>query len=180
MDRAADAPRDTNHGSGSSVFAESASGLTRPRAVAPTPGLFKELLLHLVKRELDSTHRMTILGWAWPLVRQLMQLAVLVFIFGSVLDLNIENFPVFVFSGLVAWTWFSTGVSTATTSVITEKHLLYYPRLPPAVISVVSVFVPLVDVLMALPVLAALVVLESDLQMSALGLPVLIIVQMVL
>ena len=31
---------------------------------------------------------MTVLGWAWPVARQLAQLAVLVFIFGSVLDLG--------------------------------------------------------------------------------------------
>jgi lipopolysaccharide transport system permease protein len=138
------------------------------------------LVFHLVKRQLDSTHRMTVLGWAWPLVRQLVQLAVLVFIFGKVLNLGIENFAIFVFTGLIAWTWFSTGVAAATSSLIDERHLLYFHRLPPAVIPIVAVVVPLVDVLMALPVLGVMLLFEGGIPSTALFIPVLIVVQFVL
>jgi len=142
--------------------------------------LFKELVFHLVKREIDTTHRMTVLGWAWPLMRQLVQLGVLVFIFGSVLDLGIENFAVFVFSGLLAWNWFSTGVGEATGSLLAHRHLLYQPRLPPAVIPTVSIIVPLVDVLMALPVLVILLQLEAGVPATIAFIPVLVLVQLVL
>ncbi len=37
--------------------------------------------------------RETILGWTWPLVLLLVQLAALVFIFGHVVDLSIPNYP---------------------------------------------------------------------------------------
>jgi lipopolysaccharide transport system permease protein len=156
------------------------SGLTNPRAARPSPGLFKELVFHLVKRQLDSTHRMTVLGWAWPLVRQLVQLAVLVFIFGSVLNLGIENFAIFVFTGLIAWTWFSTGLGAATSSLIDERHLLYFHRLPPAVIPIVAVVVPLVDVMMALPVLGVMLLFEGGVPTAALAIPILIVVQLIL
>ena len=46
-------------------------------------------------------HRLTLLGWAWPVVRQLAQLGVLVFVFSTILPLGIPDFPVFVFSGLI-------------------------------------------------------------------------------
>jgi ABC-type polysaccharide/polyol phosphate export permease len=154
--------------------------LSIPGANRLSPGLFKELVLHLVKREIDATHRMTVLGWAWPLVRQLVQLAVLVFIFGSVLDLGIDNFPVFVFSGLLAWTWFATGCSGAVGSLLANRHLLFQPRLPPAVLPIVAVVVPLVDVLMALPVLLLLVQVEGSIPATALFLPLLILGQLVL
>ena len=62
-------------------------------------GHFYELVVHLARRELSSQHRGTLLGWAWPLTRQLAQLAVLVFVFSSLFDLDIENYPVFVFTG---------------------------------------------------------------------------------
>jgi lipopolysaccharide transport system permease protein len=145
-----------------------------------SPGLFTELVLHLVKREIDTTHRMTVLGWAWPLMRQLVQLAVLVFIFGSVLDLGIENFAVFVFSGLIAWNWFSAAVGVATGSLLEHRHLLYQPRLPPAVIPIVAIIVPLVDVLMALPVLVLLLQLEAGIPLTALLIPVLVLAQLLL
>jgi ABC-type polysaccharide/polyol phosphate export permease len=123
---------------------------------------------------------MTVLGWAWPLVRQLVQLGVLVFIFGSVLDLGIEHFAVFVFSGLIAWNWFSAGIGVASTSLLDHRHLLHQPRLPPAVIPIVAVVVPLVDVLMALPVLVLLLEIEAGVPLTILLIPVLVAAQLVL
>jgi lipopolysaccharide transport system permease protein len=154
--------------------------LASPRSAKLSPGLFKELVLHLVKREIDATHRMTVLGWAWPVVRQLAQLAVLVFIFGSVLHLGIHDFPVFVFSGLIAWTWFAGGTSAAASSLLVQRHLLLQPRLPPAVLPIVAIAVPLVDVLMALPVLAIMLLVEGGIPWTAVFIPVLILAQFVL
>jgi lipopolysaccharide transport system permease protein len=123
---------------------------------------------------------MTVLGWAWPVARQLAQLGALVFIFGSVIDLNIEHFPVFVFSGLIAWTWFSTGIANATTSLLDQRHLVFQPRFPRAVLPVVAVSVPLVDVVLALPVLLALVLFERGLEWTTLLVPLLVVLQLVL
>jgi lipopolysaccharide transport system permease protein len=167
-------------GGSESIALDAPPSLSAPRSTQLSPGLFKELCLHLVKREIDATHRMTILGWAWPVVRQLVQLAVLVFIFGSVLDLGIENFPVFVFSGLIAWTWFAGGTTAATGSLLEQRDLLFQPRLPPAVLPIVAVAVPLVDVLMALPILLAMLLIEGGIPATALLIPLLILVQLVL
>lgn len=173
---------ETEHGGAAPSLAAGAPppGLALPGSARLSPGLFKELALHLVKREIDSTHRMTVLGWAWPLVRQLIQLGILVFIFGSVLDLGIEHFPVFVFSGLIAWTWFSNGCNAATGSILSERHLLYQARLPPSVLPIVAIVVPLVDVLMALPVLILLLLLEGGVPFTVVLIPVLVVVQLVL
>lgn len=141
---------------------------------------FGELVVHLVKREISATHRMTVLGWTWPLARQLAQLAVLVFIFGSVLHLGIKDFAVFVFTGLIAWTWFSVGVSVATGSLLAQRHLLYQPRLPPAVLPIVAIAVPLVDVVMALPVLAIMLLLGHGIPWTAALLPLPILLQLIL
>jgi lipopolysaccharide transport system permease protein len=156
--------------------------LAAPRAATLSPGLFRELVVHLVKREIDATHRMTVLGWAWPVARQLVQLAVLSFIFGSALHFGqqIPHFPVFVFCGLIAWAWFSGGSSAATSSLLAQRHLLFQPRLPPAVLPIVSVVVPLVDVLMALPILIVMLALTSGVPWTALLVPLPILVQLAL
>lgn len=160
--------------------AEPAAG---PRLVAPGSlgggvGAFVELVLHLARRELKARHQFTLLGWAWPLARQLAQLAVLVFVFSKVLDLGIEDFPVFVFTGLLAWTWFAAGMGEAVNSLLSYRHLALQPRLPSAVLPAVSVAVPLVDVLIALPVLGVMLVMSDELRWSALAAPLLIVVQL--
>ncbi len=154
--------------------------LVEPGSARLPPREFVGVVRHLVKRELDATHRLTVLGWAWPVLRQAFQLAILVFIFGYVINLNIPHFPVYVFSGLLAWTWFSTGVAGATTCLLDERHLLFQPRFPAAIIPVVAVAVPLVDMAVALPLLLLLATLEEGLRWTAILIPLIIVLQCML
>lgn len=139
-----------------------------------------ELILHLTRRELDSSHRNTVLGWAWPLARQLAQLGVLVFVFSSILSLGIPHFAVFVFSGLVAFGWFSSGISAATQSLLGGRHLMLQPRFPGIVLPIVALAVPFVDLLLALPVLIAMAAGSGHLQPTVVLLPLVLAVQLVL
>jgi lipopolysaccharide transport system permease protein len=136
--------------------------------------------VHLARRRLESEHRLTALGWLWPLIRQLAQLVVLVIVFSSVLDLGIPDYPLFVFAGLIVWSWFSTALSTATTALVNERHLVYSPRLPNMVIPLVAVAVPLVDLLIVLPVLLITLAVEGRLDWAVLLLPALLAVQFAL
>lgn len=143
-------------------------------------GQFYELIAHLARRELNTQHRWTLLGWAWPLARQLAQLAVLVFVFSKLFDLGIDNYAVFVFTGLIAFGWFSSGLQGAAHSLLSQRHLVFQPRFPAAVVPLVAVAVPLVDVLMALPVLIAMLIGSGDLAWTALLFPLLLAIQLVL
>ena len=140
----------------------------------------RDLTLHLAKRELDVTHRMTVLGWAWPLVRQLALLGVLVFVFSNVVDLGIDNYATFVFTGLITWSWFATGISAGTSSLVGQRHLLFQGRFPSAVLPIVALTVPLLDVLLALPVLLVLVATSDGIPWTIVLLPLLIVLQFVL
>jgi lipopolysaccharide transport system permease protein len=163
------------------ALAEQAEPVLRPAGARPLrPRPFAELVVHLTVRHLKSSHHLTLLGWGWPVVRQLAQLAVLVFLFGHIFDLNIANYPVFVFVGLMAWNWFASGVSGASTSVLTQRHLVMQPRLPSSVLPIVAVAVPLVDVLFALPVLVLMLVLSTGLSWGLLACPVLLALEFVL
>ena len=145
-----------------------------------TPGTFWEFVTHLARRELDRKHQLTMLGWAWPLTRQLAQLAVLVFVFSAVFDLGIDNYAVFVFVGLIAWTWFSTGLADAVSSVSQQRHLVLQSRVPTAAVPIVSIAVPLVDVLIALPVLLLMLALTDELRWTLLLCPLLLPLQALL
>lgn len=140
----------------------------------------RDLVVHLARRELASRHRFTLLGWAWPLARQLAQLGVLVLLFGSILDLGIEDYGVFVFTGLVAWTWFSAALNEGSDAIVGQRHLLFRQGCPAAVLPMAAVAVAFADVLIALPVLLAMVAAAGDLHASVLFLPVLASIQLLL
>jgi lipopolysaccharide transport system permease protein len=135
-----------------------------------------DLVAHLARRRLASQHRFTVLGWLWPLLRQLAQLAVLVFIFGQVFDIGIEDYATFVFTGLVLYNAFSTGVNEGTSSLLNDRHLVFTPRFPDIALPLVAAAVALVDLVLALPILLVLLLVEGRLAWTALLLPVLLLV----
>ena len=138
------------------------------------------LVAHLARRELAMMHRTSALGVLWPLIRLAAQWAVLVFAFSTVLELGIDDFPAFVLCGLVAWTWFSSGVGGATRSVVARRELAFQPRFPLAVIPLVALAVPLADLAVALPLVLLVVGLDAGLHPTALLIPVLVVIQLVL
>lgn len=141
---------------------------------------FRELVIHLARREAASRHRLTLLGWTWPLARQLAQLGILVFTFSRIVKLDIPDFPAFVFSGLIAWAWFASSLIAATGSVVSNRNLAFQSRFPLAVLPAVAVAVPLLDVVFALPVIAVLLGAAGELHRTFFFLPVILVVQLML
>lgn len=144
-----------------------AEALLTPRPGSPSLREFRHVVLLLARREIDSRQRTTLLGWAWPVTRQLAQLAVLVFVFSEVLPVGIDNFAAFLFTGLIAWNWFSGGVSGGTSSLLSARHFVFQPRFPTSVLPVVPIAVQFVDLLFAAPVLLLLLISTGALHATA-------------
>lgn len=62
-----------------------------------------DLLYELVLRDLKIRYRRSVLGLLWTLLNPLAQLLVLYLVFGVIVQLNIPNYPLFLFTGLLAW-----------------------------------------------------------------------------
>ena len=92
----------------------------------------RELLRALVARDLRSRYKGSRLGWAWALVRPL----VMLFVYGLAVGVflgagrTIPQFMVFIYSGLLAWTLFSTIVMGSINSVIANGPLLTRASFP--------------------------------------------------
>jgi lipopolysaccharide transport system permease protein len=141
---------------------------------------FWDLITHLVAREFRLRYRQALLGWLWAVATPLTRLVILTYVFTQVLPLGIESYPVFVFTGLIAWQWFSAGLTSATTSAVDRRDLLFRPGLPRAAVPVVSVLTDGLDYLAALPVLFIFLLLDDGVPATALALPVVVAVQVLL
>jgi lipopolysaccharide transport system permease protein len=94
----------------------------------------RELFTTLIVRDLRIRYKQTVLGVAWAVLQPLTTMIVFAFTFGFVLGVKSEGvpYPLFVFAGLVPWTFFSTGVNNASVSLLANQNLLtkiYMPRL---------------------------------------------------
>ncbi len=130
-----------------------------------------DVVVHLVAREFRIRYQRSALGWLWSIGQPLSRLLVLSFVFTRVLPLDVPNYPLFLFTGLIGWTWFSAAVASATTSAADRRELLLRPGLPRPVVPVVSVLTDGLDYLAALPVLAVFLVVAGEVHLTALALP---------
>jgi lipopolysaccharide transport system permease protein len=102
----------------------------------------RELISTLARREFFARYRRATLGVVWAIVLPLLQAMVLGIVFTHVARLSLPVNPfVFVFSGMAAWSFFSTALGAASTSVVDNSQLaskIYFPRLTLPLVSVAS------------------------------------------
>jgi lipopolysaccharide transport system permease protein len=125
-------------------------------------------------------YRGSAFGVGWTLLNPIAELAVLYFIFGAVLPLNVPNYAAFLFTGLLVNTWFQSSLSFATVSVVSNRDLIRRPDVPLGVLPIVSVSSTLLHFLLSLPVLFALLLWTGvPLTSSLVALPGVIVVQFI-
>jgi ABC-2 type transport system permease protein len=84
----------------------------------------REILANLARKELKVKYKSTVLGVAWSMLNPLLYLVVFYVVFTYFLPNNIEDFPVYLLSGLLPWTLFTTGLGGATGSVVGGSNLV--------------------------------------------------------
>jgi ABC-type polysaccharide/polyol phosphate export permease len=116
----------------------------------------RTLTWHLVKRDFHLRHAGSALGVVWSLLVPIAQLSVLSFTFGNIIRMNIDDFPVFVFSALLPWTWFTSSLSSAGNLFFAHRDLIRKPAFPPAALVLVNTLSHLMTFLISLPLLYAM------------------------
>lgn len=118
----------------------------------------RTLVAVLTARELKARYRGSVLGFLWSLLNPLLMLAVYATVFGLLLPNRspaTSPYALFLFCGLLAWSWLSSSLTDAAASLLTNGALLKKILFPAEVLPVVSVLAQGVHFLLALPVLLA-------------------------
>lgn len=101
------------------------------------------LLRLLVKKELRVRYRGSVLGMLWSYVKPAVQFAVFYVVLGVFLRLNrgVEDYAIYLFSGIVVVNYFGEGFANATRSVVDNAALVRKIYLPRELFPVSSVWV---------------------------------------
>lgn len=141
----------------------------------------RDLLREMVARDMKLRYKRSVLGIVWSLLNPLIQMVVFTFLSGRVLSLEIPNYPSFVFTGVLAWSWFQGALLLTAGAITDNRELIRQPGFPTAILPVVTVTTHLIHFLLALPVpLLFLVLGGGRLTGAILMLPFVILLQFLL
>src|SRR5246127_4327850 len=122
-------------------------------------GRYRELFRVLAWRDLAVRYKQTVIGVLWALIRPFLTMLVFTVIFGRIAKLPSDGdapYPLMVFAGMLPWTFFATGLSEASNSLVNNANLIskvYFPRL---IVPTATVVVAFVDFLITFAMLAML------------------------
>ena len=121
---------------------------------------YRELIWVLTARDIKVCYKQTVLGFAWAIIQPVMLMVVFSVFFGRLAGMPSDGFPypIFVYAGLLPWTFFANAISTSASSLISSTQLVskvYFPRL---IIPLASVGSGLVDFAISAGVLLLLMV----------------------
>jgi lipopolysaccharide transport system permease protein len=119
----------------------------------------RDLLRELIARDMKLRYRRSVLGLAWSLLNPLAELLVLTFVFTYVLPLNIASFPVFLYTGLLAWNWFRASLSSGANAIVNNRSLIRLPGFPIPILPVVTTASYFVHFVLSLPILVIFLIL---------------------
>ena len=94
---------------------------------------YRDLLFLLVWRDISVRYRQSVLGIGWAIFRPLVSTLIFTLVFSLLVRVKTEvPYPVFAFTAMIPWLYFSTALSSVTSSVAGQQGVLtkvYFPRL---------------------------------------------------
>jgi len=147
---------------------------------------YRGLIQSLVARELKARYRGSVLGFFWSFINPLLLLGIYSFVFTFVLPNRppkLEPYSLFMFCGILPWTWFSASLAESSQVLISGGNLIKKVLFPAEVLPIVTVLANMMHFLFGLPILFLFIIYYKHAVLSVpelLWLPVVIVVQLVL
>ena len=144
---------------------------------------YRHLLWMLVMRDLKTRYKNSIFGVAWSFLQPLGMMLVLTFAFGVINKgpSELPHFNVFILSGFLAWTFFSSSMVGGTGSVVANSALVrkvYFPRI---ILPISVVISNMTNFILALPMFILVAVVSGhQLTWTLALLPLVLLVQLLL
>jgi len=144
---------------------------------------YRELFYFFTWRDIKVKYKQAVLGSLWAILQPFLTMLIFTFL-GVLLSIPSDGlpYPVFAYSGLLFWTFFSSAVSNAGNSMVGNANIIkkiYFPRL---IIPMSGILVAAFDFLMAFVVYIGLLVyfqIDVDIFRMALLVPASLLITIV-
>ncbi|PYR91550.1 MAG: hypothetical protein DMF84_16665 [Acidobacteria bacterium] len=117
---------------------------------------YRGLIQSLVARELKARYRGSVLGFFWSFINPLTLLLIYTFVFKYVMPAapqGTDPYPLFMFCGLLPWTWFASSLMESSGVLISGGNLIKKVLFPAEILPIVTVTANMIHFFLALPIL---------------------------
>jgi ABC-2 type transport system permease protein len=138
---------------------------------------YRYLLGQLVRRDILTRYKRSVLGVAWTMLNPLGTMLILTFVFSNFFKTEVAHFPVYILSGLLVWNYFSQATNAAISGLVWGGSLLKRIYIPSAVFGVSAIGTALVNLIISIvPLVIVMLVDRAPFYWSLLFLPVSIVI----
>jgi ABC-type polysaccharide/polyol phosphate export permease len=133
---------------------------------------YRSLIFQLIRRDVLSRYKRSVLGVAWTMLNPLGMMLVLTIAFSQLFS-GTRAYPAYVLTGLIAWTFFAQTTSISMTQLVWGGALLSRIYVPRTVFALSSIGTGLVNITLSLvPLIVVMLITGAPLRFSALFLPI--------
>ena len=134
---------------------------------------YRHLLVQLVRRDITTRYKRSVLGVAWTMLNPLGTMLILTFVFSNFFKSEVQHFPVYILSGLLVWNFFTQATNAAISGLVWGGSLLKRIYIPSTVFGVSAIGTALVNMLMSLvPLIIVMIIDGATFHYSMFFLPV--------
>jgi len=121
---------------------------------------YKELLYFLALREIKIRYKQTVMGAGWAVLQPFFTMIVFTLIFGGLAQMPSDGipYPIFSYSGLLLWIYFSNSLTQSSNSLVGNAPLLSKVYLPRLFIPTAPCIAGIVDYLIAISILILMMI----------------------
>lgn len=121
-----------------------------------------DFLWAMTEKEVKARYKHTIFGFLWVVLNPVFQMVVIGFIFSLFIRLPVDNYFLFLFTGLLPWQFFFLSLSKATPSFVFERSLLQKSKFPREVIPLSIIFSNFLHFVVSLIILVAFLFITQN------------------
>ena len=111
---------------------------------------FRSLLFQLVRRDFKAKYKRSVLGVLWTVLNPLFTMLVLTIVFSAIFRFEIKNFPVYLLSGQIIFTFFSEATNMAMSSILEGASMFKKVNMPKYIFPLSKILSSLVNLMLSL------------------------------
>lgn len=142
---------------------------------------YLDLIIVITQKELKSKYKNNVLGYFWSIAHPLAFAVVFYIAFKIVIKIPLQDYMVFLISGLFPWQWLATSVGTAPTVFLANVSIIKKVNFPRNIIPLTIVLQDMIHFVLSIPVIV-LFMLIYDITPGwiwLVGIPLLLIIQFI-